>query len=251
MQKEIKFYNVNLADLRAMVHTYDLQSLYRAVDALNGASFEKIGVLGELQVDRVKEYVDLEHVSHTIDEFKIVDDMIIGHVRILDTPAGKIAQNSLINDGKLICGFSMASMVDINDDGDCVVDRIVAFHMSLDKPPITRKVDWSAAQPLRDLNRNRGTIPVTASRSSVRGVNFVNNTDFEIDEHFTNIIPSAILNQFFGNSDVDEHFTKVIIPDVIEQVGNCEVVEQRVSPDYSSDTGGIDTSCDSGPSNND
>lgn len=161
MHTGMKFYNVNLADLRDMVHHYDMQSMYRAVHALNGSSFEHIGLLGEIQVGgRVSEYVDLEHVSHTINDLNIVDDMIIGHVTILDTPAGRIVRNSLVNGGKLICGFSMASIVELDSDGDCVVDRIVAFHLAPEKSPITRVVDWAGVQPLREVNRNRGTIPV-------------------------------------------------------------------------------------------
>lgn len=165
MQRELKFYNVNLVDLRDTVHKYDLQSLYRAVNALNGDTFDKIGVLGEIQIgDQGREYVELEHVSHTIDEFKIVDGMVLGNVRILDTPAGRIVRNSLVgsrkqNNDMLICGFTMASIVDIETSG-YVVDRIVAFHLSPEKSPIMRIVDWSGEQPLRELNRKRGAIPV-------------------------------------------------------------------------------------------
>lgn len=160
MQRELKFYNVNLVDLRDTVHKYDLQSLYHAVNALNGDTFDKIGVLGEIQIsDQGREYVELEHVSHTIDEFKIVDGMVLGNVRILDTPAGRIVRNSLVDNGKLICGFTMASIVDIETSG-YVVDRIVAFHLSPVKSPIMRIVDWSGEQPLRELNRKRGAIPV-------------------------------------------------------------------------------------------
>lgn len=168
MQREIKFYNVNLVDLRDAVHKYDMQSLYCAVNELNGDAFYKSGVLGEIQIgNQCREYVQLEHVSHAIDEFKIVDGMVLGNVRILDTPAGRIVRNSLVgsrkqNNDMLICGFSMASIVKI-EAGGYVVDRIVAFHLSPDKSPITRNVDWSGEQPLRELNRNRGTIPVKES----------------------------------------------------------------------------------------
>lgn len=244
MQRELKFYNVNLMDLRDTVHKYDMQSLYRAVDALNGEVYDRIGLLGEIQIgNQGNEYVDLEHVSHAIDEFKIVDGMILGNVRILDTPAGRIVRNRLVGSRKqtndmLICGFTMASIVDIETDG-YVVDRIVAFHLSPDKFPITRNVDWSGEQPLRELYRNVGAIPVQK----------------------TIPIQEEECSGAFGSdssSSVD-YFSHITAPYVVYQVitePECNIIETRTventytcSYSYSSDSGG--SSSDSGSSSPD
>ena len=140
MQSEIKFFNVSLTDLRDMIHKYDVQSIYRAVRTSNGASFAYMGsIVWDGSV--VSEYENLQHVSHIINDVTIVDDMIIGNVTILNTPAGQIVVDSLIKDDKLICGFSMSSMVDIDPNGDYVVDRIVTFHIAPGRSPITRIVN--------------------------------------------------------------------------------------------------------------
>lgn len=141
MQEKIKFHNVNLTDLRETVNQYDMQSIYRALHTLNGAG---VGYMGTIVCDGdvVSEYVALQHVSHIINDLTIVDDMIIGNVTILNTPVGQIAMDSLVKDDKLICGFSMSSMVELKSDGVCVVEKIVAFHLSPKKSPITRIVNW-------------------------------------------------------------------------------------------------------------
>lgn len=139
MQSGIKFYNVNLTDLRDTVNQYDMQSIYRAVHTLNGTGFDCLGTI-VCDGDVVSEHVNLEHVSHIINGLSIVDDMIIGNVTILDTPAGRIVMDSLVKDDKLTCGFSMSSMVELISDGVCVVEKIVAFHISPEKSPIMRNV---------------------------------------------------------------------------------------------------------------
>jgi len=235
MQRELKFYNVNLMDLRDTVHKYDMQSLYRAVDALNGEVYDKIGLLGEIRIgNRGKEYVELEHVSHTIDEFKIVDGMILGNVRILDTPAGRIVRNGLVgrrkqNNDMLICGFTMESIVDWS--GGYVVDRIVAFHLSPDKFPIERTVDWSGEQPLRELNRNVGVIPVREDCGS-SGV-----------DYFSHLAVPYIVHQVTTAAGMDIIETEKNVP--------CDVIGTRaVGSNYScSDSGG--SSSDSGSSSSD
>lgn len=144
MQSAIKFHNVNLTDLRDTVNQYDIQSIYRALHTLNGAG---IGYMGTIVCDGdvVSEYVALQHVSHIINDLTIVDDMIIGNVTILNTPAGQVVVDSLVKDDKLICGFSMASMVKNNSDGNYVVEKIMGFHLSPKKSPITRIVNWDSA----------------------------------------------------------------------------------------------------------
>ena len=52
------------------------------------------------------------------------------------------SHDSLVKDDKLNCGFSMASRVKHNSDGNYVVEKIMGFHLSPKKSPITRIVNW-------------------------------------------------------------------------------------------------------------
>lgn len=130
----ITFKNAKLTDLRNTVNNYNIYSVYGAVMALSGE------VLGEITFNNsASESINLANVSHSISNVRVVEDMIVGDVTILDTPAGAIVAKNLIRDGELICGYSMTSVVEFNN-----VIHIVSFNIAPANNPITRNVDFTA-----------------------------------------------------------------------------------------------------------
>lgn len=130
----ITFKNAKLTDLRNTFNEYNRVSVYGAVMALGSK------ILGEIAFNNLSsESINIGNVSHSISNIRIVDEMIVGDVTILDTPAGNIVSKNLIRDGELVCGFSMTSIVEFNN-----IIHIVSFNIAPENKPITRNVNFTA-----------------------------------------------------------------------------------------------------------
>ncbi len=77
-------------------HFYPSDLVQKKIDEMKEAGHSLLGVMGIPQYDPNVTYLDLEEVSHEIKNLRIVDDVLLGDIYILNTPKGKVLWDMML-----------------------------------------------------------------------------------------------------------------------------------------------------------
>jgi hypothetical protein len=107
---------------------YPVEELQKAVDSYNNTNSTMLGELGGF--DELK--VSLDNVSHKIDNLRIENNNIVGDVKILETPYGKIVDKIIQGYGFDSLRFCAKGSGHYSADGETIRDYdLITFNISV------------------------------------------------------------------------------------------------------------------------